>query len=449
MNRRQFVVGSTLVGASFVQRFGFEDSVKLRWVGKKLLVTHGEVAWEIDPEFFGRFARVRYRRHSQGYVIALSNAFLPGTDLETSFWARLTKGSEGWLIDLSIPSIGFSGRELFEDWIRGSSQITAEIMRRSFHLGGNPVEIIGPQIRLAISSPFNLSLGGDGSSVRMLGPTPSVGEAISFSVARTTDEESISGRTDAAAKYPITRFSLEKANFAPHILLGDSRPGTSLTFEPNDCADCVGESYDRHGSRYSTILITANGALNMHGIGSNPVHRCRLQLDRAGVLLRSGPVGNHLSFAATIGRSQHAVDFGSWVATISGDETSPMYAEFQGGKAEIIDVSGRLHKLSLALEDAEAAHVQLTNHPLKIAISTGSETFSAGRARVIEAKEANERGSSIILVGKEPSALISLNWRCNDWRFRRATVTVIGHGVAWPASTSCATTDLFLPNSMR
>jgi len=410
MSRRQFVVSSTLVGAgSLVKPLTFDDSLTVRWLGKKLLISLAECTWEINPELFGKSARLRCEREAQGYVITLSSAFLPGTDLATDFCAQLAKATSGWRINFSIPSLGFFADDLLLDWLRGLFPLTAEVLLRKLDLGGNHVEIVGPQRRLSISPSFRLELGGDGTEVRMFGTAPCTGRTLSLCVGSGSNQESLQTKIDSTTESPVTRFSIGHLRCSDSIPLGLSRPATSVTFEPAGVTECTGEAYDRPGRRCSATLVTGSGTLAIGGIGPNPSAGCRLQLEQAAVLLSSGHSVRLASIAARVGRSHHALDFGPWVATVSGDEAAPLYAEFRDGRAKAVDVSGKLQRLSLPIQDAEVAHVHFTDHPLRIAFSSGFETFGEARSEVRKAKEANENGASIIVVGREPSALVSLN----------------------------------------
>jgi hypothetical protein len=407
ITRRQFLIGTSAVGTlSFLGNIATDEKPKVYRSGRKVVVSYRGATWEVNPDLFGRVAKAGFRRENASFRISLKNATLVGTDLSCDFLATLSKSSRGWEISISIPELGFGARTGLDGWIKGIGSLDGIASLRKIQFGGMRADL-PENVALAVTSEFKLIFGKDNSVLRISDPLGSTCQQLVF-FPQLNYIGSLHDQLGEKIDGPLTRFNIERPHYNKVQTLSSNVDGRCFTFEPRHFISCSGEACNRNPSNSSVLIIEGSGAFGVDGFGSHEEGFQRIQLQRAALILSTGLPDEHAIIAGKISNSKHSFDFGHWVATLSGSDEKPFYARFRGGTAHEISIFGKLHSLTIPVKDAEASTLTVLDQPLEIKFPIGSQTFANNRSRICEAQQANEFGSSLFIVGREPLALVSL-----------------------------------------
>jgi hypothetical protein len=404
LSRRQFLVGVSATGAvaSVSKIAASAPRVSVR--GRAIMVSYSGATWEIDPARFGTAAEASWGRLGDTFSFVLRNAQLPGTDLDVSFNARITREPTNWQLHLSMPALDFDAEMALGPWILGESRLRSYISVRRMILGGGSVKALGKKVELLMSPAFEFELGCSDSQIKLLGPELCNGDCL-FLCPRPAGNKTFHDAFGDFGNGPVTIFSVGGVCDVKPIPLGVHPRIGEINFEPRYFQGCSGEAYNDGSSCRSLVLIEGEGAFTLCPTVSGAA--TRIQLENSSLLLTSGHEEANAAIGGRIARVAHSLDLGSLVATIEGDDAQPLYARFRAGLSDSIRIQGKLHSLNLPIEDADFARLEMPASPVEILLPGGASHSVRNELAAARAKQA-ESGSSFIVLGNEPIALVSL-----------------------------------------
>ena len=171
---------------------------------------------------------------------------------------------------------------------------------------------------------------------------------------------------------------------------------------------CCGEAHISQHGIVGVLLTSGSGGIGRttEGVAGQALHSIRME--QTALLMTTGNGPHHVAIAGRVSRVPHHTDFGAWGATVSGNDESPLYIRVTDNKATLTNVQARLHKVTLPIEDADLATLEMADHNVNIAIEVASQnTTKKGTIKAHTEKEA--KGSLVVIGRDEPFALIELS----------------------------------------
>jgi hypothetical protein len=104
--------------------------------GRIEVLTGGTVRWTIDSAYFGPKARTQVERHRDGFVMRLTHAVFPGTELAADFDCVLTRPAGVWTMRLTN-ALGMDLAAAWMDWLEHRVPATGAGISRSMRLFRN------------------------------------------------------------------------------------------------------------------------------------------------------------------------------------------------------------------------------------------------------------------------------------------------------------------------
>jgi hypothetical protein len=406
LTRRDFLTVVGLGGyATAAMPIGFLGP-RIVNLGRAIALYYGGYTWKIEPSLFGHNSSVKWQRDGEDFVIELKDAILPGTDLRVGFVAKLFEASADWHIRLHIPGINFESSAVLAPWLSGKTPLHSTSRLVDFRLGGGTVVFRKGLSGIALDPSFAFLFTGEQIELKLAAPAACTGTQI---LVRPQEgaPESFRAIFEKDSASPSTIFSLLSPRSHASLTFGSSNSDLGIGFEPGSVLGFSGEAFDSISGAESIALLEGNGVLGVSCRESPNRKRPTVTLDHASFLLSSGRKETDVAFAGKVSRTPHDLDCGTWCATIAGDESTPFYSRFKPGKSEPVRLRATLHHVTLPVEDADIAHIDVPNHPIDIWLGPISPKGGAG---VVQNLRDNQRSaSSALFLGKDQSAILGLD----------------------------------------
>jgi hypothetical protein len=331
---------------------------------------------------------------------------LPGTELRVDFIAQIFERSQTWNIEIVIPNIGYRAVSPLLEWMTGEKTFDSIARLRQFRLGGEVIHFDSGRPTLFLDSVFKFSFAGENAEIRTLSPVTSGGSALDLRPIFATGD-SLGSCLGERKGDPCTLFSIAEPKISTAIPLHATRE-VHIGFEPHRVTQYCGEAYGFKDRIRAIRFTTGEGVVQRidHGEGSttNP----RLLLARASVLTTAGDAKRIATVAGFLPPSPHTLDFGSWAATIVGDEKRPVYLNFREDSTEPINIGATLTKLTLPMDDGSLAWVETGGVAADLVLDTGSVAQKSSLLKQVATKRECDCKPKI-LVGRNTFALIPLD----------------------------------------
>ena len=396
INRRQFLTRTTTVGAAALS-FGIDPlTPHLVRKGNALLVLYRARVWRIDPALFGAAARVGWRKEDRDFIIDLTQARLPGTDLDVSFRARLRSGLSGWRIRLTIPGQAFDAAAPLGDWIADEAELTGRVSTRRITIGESSAAL-AHRPRLTVNPSFGFRFSGTEDCVRFDRPFACEGTGLTLDLAKPAAATLL--EATLGVKLPATHFAIRDVRVNAGAIPLDHGVGVPPASCCADAAIAVtGESFTR--GTLDEALFVLEGPMRVFGHGPAPSADApsQVRLEHAALMAASGRERCEWALAGRVSRIAHAMEVAGCQFLVAGDDERPFYLR-QSDRGGPIRLQARLERAWIPLAGADSASLSAGNDVVDIVLHD--------RQRQPEA-EYDQPRPGLILLGEQPSAVLPL-----------------------------------------
>jgi hypothetical protein len=396
ISRRQFLSSTgSLAPAAYAVSFASLTPQVVRQ-GTSVVVFYAGRRWTIDATLFGA-ARVRHRRQDGEFVIELTDAYLPGTDLDVSFRARLYERSSGWYLSLLMPAQALQASVRLGTWLAGEEPLSAAVSTTRVSGGGSAMSFASPPtMTVAPSFGFRFS----DALITLQGPLSGEGRDLTLDVHPPAEgmlREALHGIRAAATVFTLEEPRLEDGA----ITIGADAAARAVSC----CADAptriIGELFSTEAGRQGIVVLEAPMRV-FHGTEERaPDDPAQLRLERAALMSTSGRDVNEVALAGRVSRASHVVEIGGCQLTICGDDERPFYAQARGGDIRDVTFRARVEQVWVPVASADAAIISVPQRPVEIRLVC-PETPPH------EVEHNEDPSASLVVLGRNPYVIMPL-----------------------------------------
>jgi hypothetical protein len=362
--------------------------------------------WTIDPGLFGAAARLEWQQRAYAFDIHLTDAILPGTNLRTDFEAVLSEAFSGWQIALRHPRLGFSDLTSLAEWIRGMVSLRDYLRIPGIELGGGTASFATDRVLVSLDHLGGFRFGAESDDVKVTFDASFTGSQLLLRPQRATGDSLLAALENQESGVG-TSFSLVDPRRSGMVSLGPGGGRKRFGFQPELITEFSGEAYNSPSGAHGVTLVCGEGSFGRVCEKTNLLLGDRVQLEHAALLKSSGQRLYQAAVAGRVSRVAHRVEFGSWGATVGGNDEEPIYARFGEGEQDVVRINANLHSVSLPIEDADSAQIDIPAQAVAL-IMDGGPPQQRAKTFVKASKAQKEFGGSVILTGDNPVALLHL-----------------------------------------
>ncbi len=413
LTRRQFLGGTGSASLLLAAGTGKAPPTIKFQPSPVIVVEFDGSTWSIDPRLFGQRARASFRRQGSGWVIELTKATLPGTDLRVDFRALIEEGIFGeWQIVLELPRLHFKEAGALGAWIAGRKPISGAIRLREFRAGGSRVTFQNAGPILSLSPGFGYQISGVGLKVSLeaLGST---GGSLRLDVQPSSPGSLLACLPGAETDGPTTLFSVANPGMPSAALCLGRTEGAVVWYEPGRTSGLRGELFDKkRGRRGGVVQVEGQGRVvlgdcTQHG-GAAGRRSPRLYLEKA-VFAKTIDEGCEKSVAlcGNVTSKPRMLNVDGWSAAVQGDATRPLAIASHDEELTVFRVDALLSRISLPVIDADRAGLRvLPDRWVRIALPNEEKGDSIRLGTRIELPDALQTGhESVTMVRLDDTEL--------------------------------------------